>query len=55
MRLITWNCNMAFRLKAEYILAKKYDILFVPPSEGSEKLNFEHGVTIPHKKQYFQS
>lgn len=38
MKIITWNCNMAFRKKAEYILRHKPDILVVPECEQPEKL-----------------
>ena len=30
MKIITWNCNMAFRKKAALILKHKPDILIVP-------------------------
>jgi len=45
MKLITWNCNMAFRKKAGFILPYKPDILIVPECEHPDKLNF--GPTIP--------
>lgn len=41
MKLITWNCNMVFRKKAEYILMYKPDIIVVPECESPEKLIFE--------------
>jgi exodeoxyribonuclease-3 len=40
MKIITWNCNMAFRKKADIILAYKPDILVVPECECPEKLIF---------------
>jgi|GEM_PF-3201181 hypothetical protein len=43
MKLITWNCNMASRKKAEFILAKKPDILIFPKSEHPDKLKFKKG------------
>lgn len=39
MKIITWNCNMAFRNKAELILQHKPDILVVPECEHPDKLN----------------
>lgn len=47
MKIITWNCNMAFRKKAEYILPFKPDILIVPECEHPDKLKFREGVRIP--------
>jgi exodeoxyribonuclease III len=40
MKIITWNCNMAFRNKASFILAHKPDILIVPECEHPDKLLF---------------
>ena len=40
MKIITWNCNMAFRKKADFILAEQPDILIVPECENKERLNF---------------
>lgn len=40
MKIITWNCNMAFRNKAGFILAHKPDILIVPECEHPDKLLF---------------
>jgi len=42
MRIITWNCNMSFRKKADMILLYKPDILIVPECEHPEKLIFNH-------------
>jgi exonuclease III len=41
MKIITWNCNMAFRKKAEFILSENPDILIVPECEQPEKLTFK--------------
>ncbi len=40
MKIITWNCNMAFRKKAAFILKHKPDILVVPECEHPDKLVF---------------
>ena len=40
MKLITWNCNMAFRKKAGLILEHLPDILVVPECEHPQKLKF---------------
>ncbi|MGC4103431.1 endonuclease/exonuclease/phosphatase family protein [Ferruginibacter sp.] len=48
MRIITWNCNMAFRKKAAVILKYKPDILIVPECEHPDKLQFADDVTKPN-------
>jgi exodeoxyribonuclease-3 len=48
MKIITWNCNMAFRNKAEFILVHKPDILIVPECECPEKLIFKNNNLIPN-------
>lgn len=40
MKIITWNCNMAFRNKYESILQYKPDILVIQECEHLEKLHF---------------
>lgn len=40
MRIITWNCNMAFRKKADLILSYSPDILIVPECEHPDKIRF---------------
>lgn len=47
MRIITWNCNMAFRKKAEFVLTHQPDILIVPECEHPEKLKFSTGTPLP--------
>ncbi|WP_407405272.1 endonuclease/exonuclease/phosphatase family protein [Chryseobacterium sp.] len=47
MKIISWNCNMAFRKKAEFIFAEKPDILVVQECENLEKLKFPDFIQIP--------
>jgi exonuclease III len=47
MKIITWNCQMAFRKKAEFILNLKPDILIVPECEHPDKLKFTGDAPIP--------
>jgi exodeoxyribonuclease III len=47
MKIITWNCNMAFRKKAEYILKHQPDILIIPESEHPDKLKFSATTSLP--------
>jgi len=47
MKIITWNCNMAFRKKADFILAHKPDILIVPECEHPDKLKFNTDTPKP--------
>lgn len=47
MKIITWNCNMAFRKKATYILVHQPDILIIPECENIEKLKFAKDVPLP--------
>jgi exodeoxyribonuclease III len=53
MRIITWNCNMAFRKKAAAILAYKPDILIVPECENVDKLAFPLGTLKPMNALWF--
>ena len=41
LRIITWNCNMAFRKKSKFIENYKPDILIVPECEHPDKLKFD--------------
>lgn len=53
MRIITWNCNMAFRKKAEAILAFEPDILVLPECECVEKLIFKPEIKQPSSVLWF--
>lgn len=41
MRIISWNCNMAFRKKLEAVLIYMPDILIVQECEHPDKINFD--------------
>jgi exodeoxyribonuclease III len=47
MRIIAWNCQGAFRKKAEFILASLPDILIVAECEHPDKLKFKSGIPSP--------
>ena len=47
MKIITWNCNMAFRKKAAFILQYQPDILIIPECEHPDKLIFPIGTPKP--------
>lgn len=47
MKIITWNCNMAFRKKADYVLIYQPDILIVPECEHPDKIIFKEGTLKP--------
>jgi exodeoxyribonuclease III len=47
MKIITWNCNMAFRKKAAIILKHKPDIVVVQECEHPDKLKFTTGTPEP--------
>src|SRR5450756_20453 len=53
MRIITWNCNMAFRKKADVILKYKPDILIVPECENPDKLLFSVDMPKPTDTLWF--
>ncbi len=53
MKIITWNCNMAFRKKAELILAHKPDILIIPECESPDKLIFNTDTPKPTDMRWF--
>ncbi|HTD99112.1 MAG TPA: endonuclease/exonuclease/phosphatase family protein [Mucilaginibacter sp.] len=47
MRIITWNCNMAFRKKAERILEYDPDILVIPECENPDALKLSSFPKMP--------
>ena len=53
MKVITWNCNMAFRKKAGLILAHKPDLLIVPECEHPDKLKFDADIPKPTDVLWF--
>ena len=53
MKIITWNCNMVFRKKADIILAQKPDILIVPECEHPDKLIFKNDTLKPTDVLWF--
>ncbi|OXB02545.1 exonuclease [Flavobacterium oncorhynchi] len=48
MKLIAWNCNMAFRKKAKFILTHNPDIVIISECENPEKLKFSNEVQTPN-------
>lgn len=53
MKIVTWNCNMAFRKKAAFILPYKPDILIVPECEHLDKLEFAFGNEVPADQLWY--
>ncbi len=53
VKIITWNCNMAFRKKAALVLAYQPDILVIPECEHPDKLKFPPGVPTPTDVLWF--
>jgi exodeoxyribonuclease-3 len=55
MKIITWNCNMAFRKKAAAILALKPDILVLPECECLDNLKFNSDLPQPTDSLWYGS
>ncbi len=55
MKIVTWNCNMAFRKKADFILTYQPDILIVPECEHPDKLKFNINTQKPTDMLWFGS
>lgn len=52
LKIITWNCNMAFRKKARLILKHKPDILIIQECEALENIIFDEITTLTDKFWY---
>lgn len=53
MKIITWNCSMAFRKKAGLVLAYRPDIMVVPECEHPDKLLFQNDIPKPADTLWF--
>lgn len=53
MKIITWNCNMAFRKKAELLLTYKPDIAIIQECEHPDNLLFPAGIPQPADSLWF--
>ncbi len=53
MKVITWNCNMAFRKKAALVVSMQPDILVVPECECPDKLQFNTSIPAPTDTLWF--
>jgi len=53
MKIITWNCQGAFRKKADFILAHQPDILVIQECENPEKLIFNSATPKPNDFLWF--
>ena len=53
MKLITWNCQGAFRKKVEVILNELPDILVIQECEHTDKLEFSSKATAPTSYLWF--
>ena len=53
MRILTWNCQGAFRKKAERILSFEPDIAVIQECESPETLDFPSQVKQPQQALWF--
>lgn len=53
MKIITWNCNMAFRKKASFIHTQKPDILIIVECEHPDKLIYLEDTPKPTDYLWF--
>ncbi|NOZ62070.1 MAG: endonuclease/exonuclease/phosphatase family protein [Calditrichaeota bacterium] len=53
MRIITWNCQGAFRKKVRHIANLKPDIAVIQECEKLEMLNLENEIVQPYSQHWF--
>jgi len=53
MKIITWNCNMAFRKKAQAVLFENPDILIIQECERLDKLIFKGEIQKPNDSFWY--
>ncbi|WP_461206642.1 exonuclease/endonuclease/phosphatase family protein [Clostridium sp. DL1XJH146] len=53
MKIVSWNCNMAFRKKANEIIDETIDLLIIQESECLEKVNIEKFPRKPNNAFWF--
>ncbi len=53
MKIITWNCNMAFRKKTGIILTDQPDILIIPECEHPDKFTLKEDLQRPTDSKWF--
>jgi exodeoxyribonuclease III len=53
MKLISWNCQGAFRKKAEFILKENPDVLIIQECENPENLFFNSKIKLPNEFLWF--
>ncbi len=47
MKIIAWNCNMAFGEKLNTSSGTTLDLLIIPECENPDKLKFSNEIKIP--------
>jgi exonuclease III len=55
MRIVTWNCNMAFRKKAQMVLRYQPDLLVIPECEHPSILKLHKDLPPPRQSLWFGS